>query len=245
MQVQTGEATLTSAKAALEVRRREFKSAQARLIEPGMETGEFAQAACCIEIKAPANGEVLRLVQESERVVVPGAPLVDIGDPRALEVVVDLLSTDAVRVEPGSRGRVDGWGGGVLEGRVRRVESAGFTKTSALGIEEQRVRAIVDLVDPAERWSRLGHDYRVIARIQVWRSDDVPTVPLGALFRRGEDWAAYVVSDGRARLALVGIGARNNRAAEVVRGLAPGDRVILHPSDAVREGGRVEPRRRS
>jgi HlyD family secretion protein len=245
MQVQTGEATLTSAIAALEVRKRELKSAEARLIEPVNVSGEGAPGACCIELRAPASGEILKLEQESERVVTPGTPLVEIGDPRALEVVVDLLSTDAVRVETGSPVRIEGWGGGSLEGRVRRVESAGFTKTSALGIEEQRVRAIVDLIDAPERWNRLGHDYRVIARIQVSRFDDVPIVPLGALFRRGEDWAVYVIEEGRARLRRLRIGQRNNRYSQVVDGLAPGDQVVVHPSDDVKENVKVVARERS
>jgi HlyD family secretion protein len=243
MQVQTGEATLASARAALEVRRRELKSARARLIEPGLgPVEEGTPTTCCIELRAPASGEVLRLIQESERVVAQGSPLVEIGDPRALEIVVDLLSTDAVRVEPGATVRLDGWGGETLEGRVRRVESAGFSKVSALGIEEQRVRVLVDLASPAERWTRLGHDFRVIARIAVWRAEDVVQVPLGALFRQGDDWAAYTVEEGRARLRRLQIGARNQRFAQVVGGLKAGDEIVLHPNDQVKEGVRVAPR---
>jgi HlyD family secretion protein len=245
MQVQTGEAALTSAKAALEVRKRELRSAEARLIEPQTALGEGGPGGCCIELRSPASGQVLKLVQESERVVIPGTPLVEIGDPRALEVAVDLLSTDAVRVEVGAPVRIDGWGGETLQGRVRQVESAGFTKVSALGIEEQRVRVLVDLEEPAERWSRLGHDYRVIARITVWRSEDVLAVPLGALFRQGDDWAAFVLEGDRARLRELRIGARNNRVAQVLGGLAAGDQVVLHPSDAVRDGVRVTVRTRS
>jgi HlyD family secretion protein len=245
MQVDTSEAALASARAALEVRLRELGSASARLIEPGSGADEAAPSTCCVEVKSPAAGEVLKLVQESERVVLNGTPLVEVGDPRALEIVVELLSTDAVRVEAGAPVHIDGWGGDPLHGRVQRVESAGFTKVSALGVEEQRVRVIVDFTDPPNRWQRLGHDYRVVARITVWRADDVMIVPLGALFRQGGDWAVYVLERGRAALRRVSIGQRNNRFAQILEGLNEGETVVLHPGEAVAEHVRLAIRERS
>jgi HlyD family secretion protein len=138
--------------------------------------------------------------------------------------------------------RIDGWGGTPIKGRVKRIDPAGFLKVSALGIEEQRVRVTIDFADPSETWSRLGHDYRVIVHVTVWGSDSPLTMPVGALFRKGDDWAVFAVRDRRARKALVQIGHRNNRVAEVISGLASGDRVVLHPSDRVNDGTRVAER---
>jgi HlyD family secretion protein len=159
-----------------------------------------------------------------------------------LEVVADLLSTDAVQVNPGSAVRIDGWGGSPIKGRVTRVDPAGFLKVSALGIEEQRVRTTIDFVEPSEAWSRLGHDYRVIVQISVWTSQEALTVPAGALFRRGGDWAVYAVKAGRAHATTVQIGHRNAQVAEVLSGLSPGDYVVLHPSDRVKDGAAVSQR---
>jgi HlyD family secretion protein len=185
---------------------------------------------------------VLKLIQESESVVLPGAPLIEIGDPRDLEVVADLLSTDAVQIKVGSAVRIDGWGGPPIQGRVTRIEPAGFLKISALGIEEQRVRTRIDFVDPPKVWSGLGHDYRVIVHVTIWQGDNVLTVPVGALFRVGEDWAVFTVKDGRARATVVKVDHRNDRMAEVVSGLSEGDRVILHPSDRISDAVTVEER---
>lgn len=159
-----------------------------------------------------------------------------------LEVVADLLSTDAVQIRTGSSVRIDGWGGTPIEGRVVRVDPAGFVKVSALGIEEQRVRTTIDFADPAETWSRLEHDYRVIVHVTVWSADDVLTVPVGALFRQGEEWAVFAVKDGRANATIVKIGHRNGRVAEVLSGLSAGDRVVLHPSDRIKKGVPVSER---
>jgi protein-S-isoprenylcysteine O-methyltransferase Ste14 len=153
--------------------------------------------------------------------------------------VADLLSTDAVQISPGSLVRIDGWGGSPIQGRVSRIDLAGFLKVSALGIEEQRVHVTIDFVDPPETWSRLGLDYRVIVHVPVWSSQSMLMAPVGALFRKGDDWAVFVVKDGRARTTLIRIDHRNNRSAEIVSGMAAGDRVILHPSDRVEDGVRV------
>ena len=150
-------------------------------------------------LTAPVAGVVLKVAQESETIVQPGAPLVEIGDPRDLEIVVDVLSTDAVEIRPGAEVAIEHWGGqGVLSGRVRRVEPAAFTKVSTLGVEEQRVNVLVDLMSPAEKWAGLGDAFQVDARITVFTQEDATIVPTGALFRRAENWNVYVVKDGRA-----------------------------------------------
>ena len=237
----TNEAALTSAKAQVEVWRGVRKSLAARLIEPSSVAAP-ADPVCCIQIRAPVTGRVLKVVQESEAVVQAGTPLIEIGDPLDLEVVADLLSTDAVQISVGAPVRIDGWGGPALRGRVTRVDPAGFVKVSALGIEEQRVRTTIDFLDPPDAWSRLGHDYRVVVHVTVWSADNVLALPLGALFRRGDDWAVFAVKNGRAHATIVQIGHRSTRFAEVLSGLSIGDRVILHPSDRVSNGVRVAER---
>jgi HlyD family secretion protein len=234
-EVETNEAALASAKAQLEVRRSERASVAARLTGPG-EAEDPQAATCCIQMRAPVSGRVLSLPQESERVVPPGTPLIEIGDPRDLEIVAELLSADAVQIKPGAFVLVEGWGGPALAGRVTRVDPAGFMKVSALGIEEQRVRTVIDLTDPPEAWSALGHDFRVVVRITVWSSDAALAIPVGALFRQSEKWAVFVVEDGRAKVRVVEIGRRNNSFAQVLSGLNQGERVVLHPSDRVRDG---------
>jgi len=233
--VETNGHALASAKAQLAVRRGERASIAARLIDPSTDSAP-TDVAWSIQLRAPVSGRILEIHQESEAVVLAGTPLIDIGDPHELEVVVDLLSTDAVQVEVGAWVRIDGWGGSSIEGRVSRVDPAGFTKVSALGIEEQRVHTIIDLAEPPEAWSRLGHDFRVIVHISLWRAEDALTVPVAALFRGAGDWAVFAVRDGRARTTIVEIGRRNNRTAEVLGGLSAGDRLVLHPSDRITDG---------
>jgi HlyD family secretion protein len=182
------------------------------------------------------NGRVLRLIQESERVVAAGTPLLEIGDPDNLELVVDLLSVDAVKVIEGATASIDGWGGTPLLAKVIRVEPAGFTKVSALGIEEQRVRTILTLQNAPEFPDRLGHEFRVFAKITIHQSPDALCVPISALFRKGEKWAVYVIERGRARTVPVEIGQRNAGFAEVLKGLPEGTAVILHPSDRIVDG---------
>src|SRR3990172_5160384 len=172
--VEANEAALGSAKAQLEVRRNERASIAARLTDPS-DTNPPDDSSCCIQIRSPVTGRVLKVIQESENVVQPGTPLIDIGDPLDLEVVADLLSTDAVQIKEGSSVRIDGWGGPPIQGRVARIDPAGFLKVSALGIEEQRVRTRIDFADPPEMWSTLGHDYRVIVHVTIWQGDNVLT----------------------------------------------------------------------
>lgn len=238
--LETAEARVKEMRAALELRQSELASAEARLIEPG---GDMrTEASCCVTVLAPADGTVLDLLSESEQVVAAGGPLLEIGDPGNLEIIVHLLSSDAVAVDPDALARVDGWGGPDLTARLRRIDPSAYTKVSALGIEEQRVDAIFDIVDPRETWARLGHEFRVMVHVPIWRSDDVLRLPLGALFRRGDAWHVFKVVDGRAVLAPVGIGHRNMRFAEVLDGLAAGDVVVLHPSDRVADGVALEER---
>ena len=195
------------------------------------------------EIRSPVSGRVLRVLQESEATVAIGTPLLEIGQPDNLEVVVDVLSTDAVQIRPGMAVQLERWGRGEpLTGRVRSIEPAAFTKVSALGVEEQRVNVLIDLVAPRAQWQALGDGYKVDARIVVARRENALLIPLGALFRQGDAWAVFVVEGGRARLRRVEVEQRNNREAAVGRGLAAGERVIAYPSDAVRDGVRVEPR---
>jgi len=196
-----------------------------------------------VQGRAPADAHVLRLLQKSEGAVAAGQPLLEIGDPASLEVEVEVLSTHAVKIAPGSKVILDRWGGErPLEGRVRVVEPSGFTKISALGVEEQRVRVIVDFSSPREAWARLGDGYRVEARFVLWEGKDVLQLPTSALFRQGEGWAAFVIDGRRARLVPVGIGQRAGLATEVAAGLKAGDRVVAHPDETIKDGVRVRPR---
>lgn len=188
-------------------------------------------------LRAPVSGWVLAVPRKSEGVVAPGQTLVEIGDPGTLEVAVEVLSADAVRIRPGMTVDLERWGGECpLDGRVRLVEPAGFTKVSALGVEEQRVLVIADIVSEAPGCDRLGDGYRLEARFVLWEGTDVLQVPAGALFRKGDGWAAFVVDGRRARERIVRTGHRGEAAVEVLEGLAEGDRVIQHPGDAVRDG---------
>jgi HlyD family secretion protein len=191
-------------------------------------------------VRAPVQGRVLKVKHESEGVVQAGEALLEIGDPASLEIEVDLLSADAVRVSPGTRVLFERWGGeGPLEGRVRRVEPVGFTKVSALGVEEQRVLVIADITSPAEKWQRLGDGYRVEARFILWEGDNVLQVPASALFRHGQQWAVFVAKNGRAHLQPVQVGHRSGLAAEIVSPLKQGDVVVLHPDDSLADGTRI------
>lgn len=240
LSLKTREAALATAQAALRVREHELETARARLIGPGDGNGNGRTGRqCCIEVRAPVDGRILRLLQESEAIIAAGAPLVEIGDPGQLEIVAELLSADAVRVREGAPVIIDGWGGGILRGTVQRVEPYGFTKVSALGIEEQRVVAVIDFIEPIERLRSLGHGYRLEVHIVVWESDGVVKLPVGAAFRQGQDWAVFVEQGGRAKLRRIKVGQGNGVEFEVTSGVEPGARVILHPSERVLDGIRV------
>ncbi len=217
-----------------------LQASQAAL-KGGASAGPRGQA---VRVVAPVSGTVLRVLQESSRPVVAGTQLVEIGNPAAIEIVSDMLSADAVKVAAGAPVEIDAWGGDApLKGRVRLVEPYGFTKISALGVEEQRVNVIIDLVDPHAAWQRLGHGYRVTVRIALWSAPDVARVPVGALFRQGADWAVFTVdARNRARLTRVKIGHMNAEMAEVLGGIGAGANVILHPGEKVKAGVLVRAR---
>lgn len=231
-------AQFDSALATQKMRESEVRAARAVLIEPDARDDAARDSDdCCISLIAPVSGQVLSVENESARPVVAGAPLLTIGPRNDLEISVDLLSTDAVRIAPGARAYVERWGGEtVLEAVVREIEPAAFTKISALGIEEQRVRVLLDFVTPQSERPALGHNFRVYLRIVEWSGEDVLRVPISALFREGGEWAVFAVQDGAAALKKVEIGQRNTEMAEVLGGLAVGDAVITHPSDRVADG---------
>jgi len=193
-----------------------------------------------LAITSPISGVVLRRVRESAAFVPAGEPLMEIGDPRDLEIVADLLSTDAVQVGVGAAVQVERWGGDTtLMARVRRVEPSGFRKVSALGVEEQRVNVLMDFDDPADASARLGDGYRTEVRIVVWDHPDVVQVPTSALFRSGADWAVYVIVGETVQVTPVQIGRRHSRTAEVLGGVQPGDSVVVHPPDTLADGMRI------
>ena len=195
-----------------------------------------------VEVKAPVSGRVLRVFEESARVLTAGTPLVEIGDPADLEVVIEVLSRDGAAIQPGTEVELEQWGGGEpLKARVRLVEPAAFTKISALGVEEQRVNVVADLVTPLEQRRGLGDSFRVEARIVVWKTEDALKVPVGGLFRRGQEWAGFVIEDGRASLREVQVGRSSDREMQVVGGLKEGEEVILYPGERVRDGQRIRP----
>lgn len=230
---------LDAARQSADAAAHEVEAARAVLLAAGGGSRDEAEKGSPVEVYAPAAGRVLRVLEESERVVAVGTPLVEIGDPGDLEIVVDVLSADAVRIAPGAEMRLEAWGGErTLRGRVRLVEPSGFTKISALGVEEQRVNVIGDFVDPP---GALGDGYRLEARIVVWRGEDVLRAPASALFRRGEGWSVFLAEDGRARLRAVEVGQRAADAVEIRGGLEAGSQVILHPTDRVADGVRIEP----
>jgi len=235
----SAQAAVSTARASLRMRDSEVEQARAQLMSP-VAAAEQRGNCECVSITAPVSGRILRILHKSEGVVQAGDILVEIGDPEDLEIVADLLSSDAVRVSPGQRVIIEDWGGeGTLAGRVLRVEPTGFTKVSALGIEEQRVNIVIDFTGEAAAWRQLGHGFRVEVRIVLWEDDKVLKVPLSALFRVGEQWTVFVEEDGRARRRAVTLGHFSAREAEVLDGLAEGESVVMHPSDQVTDGVRI------
>ncbi|MBI4748238.1 MAG: efflux RND transporter periplasmic adaptor subunit [Acidobacteria bacterium] len=191
-----------------------------------------------IEVRSPVAGKVLRVIEESERIVTAGTPLVEISNPSNLEIVIDVLSTDAVRILPGTPVTISGWGNETrLKAQVRLIEPSAFTKISALGVEEQRVNVIADFQEPQ---SQLGDGYRVEASIVIWENSNVAKVPASALFRVGTNWAVFVVEDGKVIRRQIEIGHRNTFEAEALNGLLPGTFVVLHPSNQLQDGTLVE-----
>jgi HlyD family secretion protein len=228
---------MSAAEARLSAAQAEVRAVRAAVTDA--DPGRMADGTVTL-VRAPVAGRVLRVAQESETPVAAGTPLVELGDAAALEVLVDVLSSDAVRIQPGMTLLGDDWGGiGVLQGTVRSVSPAAFTKVSALGVEEQRVNVVADVPEPPPG---LGAGYRVEARIVTWESRDALKVPNSALFRSRGGWAVYVVESGRAQLREVLPGYGGDAEAEVVGGLRAGEEVVLYPSDEVGDGVRVKSR---
>jgi HlyD family secretion protein len=237
-QVETLERSLQSAEFAIRGAEHQLEQARAGLLQV-----RVGRAGTLIPLYSPVDGVILRRLQESEAVVPTGQPLLEIGDLADLEIVSDLLSSAAVAVSPGDPVRIEQWGGDhPLNGKVQRIEPSGFTKISALGVEEQRVNVIIDFVDPREKWQSIGDGYRVEVRIIVWRGDDVVKVPTSSLFRHETKWAVYRVDGDTAYLQVIEVGQRNGLEAEVLNGLSAGDRIIVYPSEAIGDGVKVTPR---
>jgi HlyD family secretion protein len=240
LELRTAQTARNAAAENVEQRTAELDAAIARLTQPGRRSDPDA----IVEVVAPVSGRVLRVAQESESVIAAGAAIMSIGDPSNLEVVVEMLSTDAVQVDAGAEVIMEDWGRGdiPLKGRVRLVEPYGFLKVSALGVEEQRVNVIVDFTGPESEWATLGHGFRVEAAIVTWQADHVLKVPVAALFREGGEWAVFRVVDAEARLTTVQIGRDNGEVAEVLGGLEADQPVILYPGEQLSDGVSVERR---
>lgn len=237
MEADRASAALRVARAAIDVARYEKESAETAL---RYSVGDRANDAP-VQVRAPVKGVVLEVQREDEGVVTAGQPIMTIGDPRSLEIGVDVLSADAVRIRPGMAMQLDRWGDDVrLAGRVRTVDPTAFTKVSALGVEEQRVKVVGDLVTPPEQWSALGDAYRVEAGFVLWESEDVLRVPHSSLFRSGDGWAVYAVADGRAVVRPVEVGHLGLLHAEVVSGLDERQVIVTYPDDQLEDGTPVE-----
>lgn len=235
------DANRLSAEAAVKVARFDLDKARTALQYSASE--DMSDRARVVAVPTPVKGRVLKIHRESEGVVNSGDPLIDIGDPSKLEVKVEVLSTDAVKIKPGTRVLFERWGGDApLSGKVRVVEPAGFTKTSSLGVEEQRALVIADITSIPEHWQRLGDGYKVEARFIIWEGKDVLQVHASALFRKGEAWAVFVLKGKRAHEQQVKVGHKNGLTAEILSGLAEGEMVIIHPDDSIEDNTRIRPR---
>jgi HlyD family secretion protein len=220
-----------------------LRQAEAEMAEFGSTFGSETNSVCLPrEVKSPISGRILKVFEESARVVTAGTALVEIGDPSELEVVVEVLSRDGAAIQPATKVEFEQWGGDQpLVGRVRLVEPAAFTKISALGVEEQRVNVVADLLTPPEARANVGDNFRVEARIIVWEASDALKVPAGALFRQGNQWATFVLESGHARLRLLKVGRSSGTETQVLEGLKPGEEVIVYPGSRVHDGERVRP----
>lgn len=237
--LRSAESTVAASRFARAMAEFELEQARAALLQ---HTGGAASPSS-LEVRSPITGKVLRVIRENSGAVAPGEALVELGSLSELEVAVDVLSDQAVRVRAGQQVSIERWGGQTpLEGVVRVVEPSGFTKISALGVEEQRVNVVIDFLDAAEARPSLGDNFRVEARIKVLAKPDVVRVPLGALVQRGGKWAVYALENGIARLRPVSLGERAGQVAEVVEGLAVGETVVVFPSDQVTDGAKVKVR---
>lgn len=241
--LKTRRADVETARANVKVKTFELERAKLQLLPPGEKTRKALGPCGCVPVVSPVSGRILQIFHKSAGVVTAGEKLIEVGDPHDLEIAVDFLSADAVSIRTGQRVIIEGWGGDrPLAGRVQRVEPRGWTKVSALGVEEQRVNVIIDFAPPGPP-PELGHGFRVDVRVVVWEAKDVLRAPLSALFRVGSRWAVFAVEDGRARRRFVTVGRRTQREAQILSGLAAGDRVVVYPSDRVTAGVRVTQRK--
>lgn len=226
---------------------KELGAAESAVRQAEAELSEFTGASSAVarppaEVKAPTHGRILRIFEESSRPVTAGTPLMEIGDPADIEAVIEVLSRDGAAIGPGTKVELEHWGGSQpLEARVRLVEPSAFTKISALGVEEQRVNVIADIVTPVAQRGNLGDNFRIEARIITWEAEGTLKVPSGAVFRRGQQSAVFVLRDGLARLQSITVGRSSGTEVQVLSGLKPGEEVIVYPGDRVRGGERVRP----
>lgn len=250
-QNETGRLTVRLREKERESARQEEAAARHELEQARIALREFSQPTQStrdvqprsFDVKAPVSGKVLKVLQQSEGIVMAGTALMELGDPTQLEVVVDVLTEDAAQIKPGTRVQLTNWGGpDVLEGQVRLIEPAAFTKVSALGVEEQRVNAIIDITSAPEKWTTLGDGFKVDVRVLVQVVENAVLVPVSALFPVGARSALFLLDKGHARLREIEVAARNGEDAWVKSGLAPGAQVIVYPDSKLRDGNRVKAR---
>ncbi len=220
-------------------------SAKAQLVQPGeVRNDDVGGPRCQVCVHSPVDGKVLRILHKSEGVIPMGTALVEVGNPEDMEIVIDMLSRNAVKIHGGDLALIKRWGGGLdIRAQVRLVEPSGYTKISALGVEEQRVNVILDFIDPRDQWHALGDAFRVEASIIIDKAEAVLHVPVSALFRHNENWSTFVLRDGRAVLQQVTVGRKNDRQAEIISGLNGGDQVIIHPGNNIVDGVRIKRRK--
>ncbi|MGB8339324.1 MAG: efflux RND transporter periplasmic adaptor subunit [Burkholderiales bacterium] len=241
LNVTLNEKELDSAKQEVHVAEHDLEVARAALIQVRNPT--TSANGKLWPVRSPVSGRVLKVIQQNESVVNVGTPLLELGNARELEAVVDVLTSDAIRIKPGAKVLFERWGGAEnLEGRVRLVEPSALTKISALGVEEQRVNVIIDIVSLPDKWQAVGDGYRVEARIVIDERADATLVPVSALFRDGERWAVFALTQGRAVKRVVQLGPRSGRAAIVEKGLEAGEKIIIYPGDAIKDNAKVKVR---
>lgn len=240
MALESARAAHNGAQYAVEQQRATLMRMQAQLQGPVALQGDAVPDSCCVKIRAPQSGTVLAVTNLSARPVQTGDPILTIGDLGDIEIEVDLLSTDAVRITRDDLATIERWGGdGLIEARVRRVDPSAYTRVSALGIEEQRVRVRLDILTPPDQRAGLGDNFRVFVRVETWGEDAVLQVPLGALFRNDGEWAVFREVGGRAVLTPVEVGQQTSRDAQIITGLTEGDRVVVFPGGKVADGTRL------
>lgn len=235
-------ASVETAIATINARKSELVQAEARLVTP-INIADSGEQCDCLPIYSPSTGKILRILHESEGIIQPGDVLVEIGDTSDLEIVVDFISIDAVQIRPGQKVVIQEWGGETdLQGIVKKVEPFGYTKVSSLGIEEQRVDVIIDFTDAKEKLQSLGHGYQVESKVILWQDENILKVPVTSLFRVDGEWSLFVIEDERAVIRKLQIGKMNALEAQVISGVAEGEKVILHPSNQINQGSLVAER---